>query len=127
MWPCARLDLFQINHHGMSWEGSCFSFIRGFFVCDRERERQMARQQETQAYITEFLEARERWKEQERLKMEEENKKIMEYAHLQNKRQHQQKQQKAEREAILSKTHEVVSIVKYVSNGTYHLLYCVAF
>lgn len=52
----------------------------------KEIEREMRKQQMTQQYINEFKKSREEWKLRERERMEEENRKIMEYASLQRER-----------------------------------------
>lgn len=78
-----------------------------FFVF-RERELQFAKQKVTQKYIKEFKEARDQWKELERQRMEEENRKILEFAHLQKEREEMQMEEKKAREESMARVQNQV-------------------
>lgn len=62
--------------------------VRKIFDEDlREAEDRLLKQKQTQAYISEFKKAREMWKENERLQLAEENRKILEFAKQQQTRE----------------------------------------
>ena len=81
------------------------SIIISFF---RERELALQKQKATQAFIQDFKRAREQWKELERQRMEEENKKIMEFARLQQIREQERLSKKKEKDASMAKVQEAV-------------------
>lgn len=53
----------------------------------REAEARLERQKATQNYVAEFLKKREEWKEHERMQMEEENRRILEFSRIQQERE----------------------------------------
>ncbi|KAL5256238.1 hypothetical protein ACHWQZ_G011457 [Mnemiopsis leidyi] len=62
--------------------------VRKIFDEDlRETEDRLKKQKQTQAYIEEFKKAREMWKENERLQLAEENRRILEFAKQQQTRE----------------------------------------
>ena len=67
----------------------------------RELERKMLARQATREYVTEFKKAREAWKEAERERMEAENRRIVEYARVQQERDDYAKAAKKAREQAL--------------------------
>ena len=75
----------------------------------RERELALQKQKATQAFIQDFKRAREQWKEMERQRMEEENRKIMEFAKVQQEREMDRLSKKKEKDASLAKVQEAVS------------------
>lgn len=66
-------------------------------------ERKMLAQKATREYVEEFKQQRELWKQRERQIMEEENKRIMEYAQIQKVRDDSVKAIKAAREEAMNK------------------------
>ncbi|XP_078734615.1 meiosis-specific nuclear structural protein 1-like isoform X1 [Lampetra fluviatilis] len=72
----------------------------------REIELRLEKQRATQHYIQEFREKREEWKKMEQDKMEEENRKLMEFAHLQERRREDHMAQIREREALKDVLHQ---------------------
>ena len=68
----------------------------------------MNKRKKTQQYISEFKKAREDWKQKEREKMEEENRKIMAFASLQKQRESEQNAQKKEREEAMGRVQKAV-------------------
>ena len=75
----------------------------------RERELSLQKQKATQAFIQDFKRAREQWKELERKRMEEENKKIMEFARLQQQREQERLSKKKEKFESMAKVQDAVS------------------
>ncbi|UJR33162.1 hypothetical protein I4U23_020618 [Adineta vaga] len=69
----------------------------------RETERKLERQRATRDFIAEFKTKREQWKIMERQRMEEENRRIKEYARTQEQRQEVAKAEKRARENALDK------------------------
>jgi hypothetical protein len=62
--------------------------MKGFLAFNnREEKLRFEKQQETKAFIGQFMREREKWKEEERKLQELENNKIMEYARLQKDRE----------------------------------------
>ena len=70
----------------------------------------LTKQRATQDFIRDFKRARENWKEQERQRMEEENRKIMEFARLQQERELDRLSKKKEKDASMAKVQEAVCI-----------------
>lgn len=60
----------------------------------------MEKQRMTKRYIEEFKSAQEEWKRKERQAMEEENRKILEFANVQKEREEAQKLEKQARFVI---------------------------
>lgn len=75
----------------------------------RERELALTKQRATQDFIRDFKRARENWKEQERQRMEEENRKIMEFARLQQERELERLSKKKEKDASMAKVQEALA------------------
>lgn len=65
----------------------------------RELERKMLARQATREYVDEFKRQREAWKQAERERMEAENRRIVEYARVQQQRDERAKAEKKAREA----------------------------
>ena len=67
------------------------------YLSHRERELQMEKQRMTKQYIEDFKVAQQEWKRKEKEAMEEENRKIMEFANVQKAREEAQKLEKQAR------------------------------
>ena len=75
----------------------------------RERELALQKQKATQEFIEDFKKAREQWKDLERHRMEEENKRIMEFARVQQEREKDRMSKKKEKENFMAKVQDAVS------------------
>jgi hypothetical protein len=75
----------------------------------RERELALQKQKATQQFISDFKQARDQWKEIERQRMEEENRKIMEFARVQQEREADRMSKKKEKEQGMAKVQQAVS------------------
>ncbi|KAI9363412.1 tumor suppressor, Mitostatin-domain-containing protein [Zopfochytrium polystomum] len=60
----------------------------------REQQARLEKQRETKQFIEEFMQERERWKEQERLRQVAENQRIQEYARLQIQREEEMREKR---------------------------------
>lgn len=85
----------------------------------RERERDMEKKKMTQKYIAEFKRAQEEWKQKEKAKMEEENRRIMAFAKMVRDREAGHEAEKREREEALGRVQKAVSVFCLVF--THHL------
>lgn len=75
----------------------------------RELEREMQKKHVTQQYITEFKHAREAWKQKEKAKMEEENRKIAAFAAVQHERENARMAEKQEKEQAMGRVQQALS------------------
>nr|KAG5707301.1 hypothetical protein BaRGS_000075 [Batillaria attramentaria] len=75
----------------------------------RELEREMGKKKLTQKYIAEFKKARDEWKQKEKEKMEEENRKIAAFARMQRDRESDQAAQKQAKEDALNRVQRALS------------------
>ena len=73
-----------------------------------ERERYLEKQHATRSYVEEFKRQRESWKEKERQRMEEENRRIMEFSKLQSQREGARMEAKREVEEARSRVQKEV-------------------
>ena len=80
------------------------------FCFIRERELALTKQKATQQFIEDFKHARDQWKELERQRMEEENKRILEFAHVQQQREAARMSQKKAKEDSMAKVQQAVNI-----------------
>ena len=75
----------------------------------RELERKFERQRATREFIVDFKRKREQWKALERQRMEEENRRIKEYAKTQEQRQEIAQAEKRAREQALDRVQHVLA------------------
>ena len=76
-------------------------------VC-RERELALQKQKATQRFIEDFKRAREQWKELEKQRMEEENRRILEFAQQQQSREMERMAKKKEKESSMAAVQQAV-------------------
>lgn len=70
----------------------------------------MQKQKATQQFIADFKQAREQWKALEKLRMEEENRQILKFAHLQQEREAERMSQKKAKEDSMARVQQAVKI-----------------
>ncbi|WAR11219.1 MNS1-like protein [Mya arenaria] len=75
----------------------------------RERELALRKQKATQEFIQDFKAAREQWKILEKQRMEEENRKIMEFARVQKAREGERMAQKKAKEDSMAKVQQALA------------------
>eukprot|EP00794_Sanderia_malayensis_P019520 gene19520-21450_t len=84
--------------------------VRKIYAEDqKELESRLEKQKATQKYIEEFMKKREEWKEYERNQMEEENRKILEFAKQQQEREEERMMKKKEKESAMSAVQQKLS------------------
>lgn len=75
----------------------------------RERELAMSKRKATQKYIQEFKAAREEWKQLERARMEEENRQILAFAKLQERREGERMESKKAKEDAMARVQNALA------------------
>ncbi|XP_055955731.1 meiosis-specific nuclear structural protein 1 [Patella vulgata] len=75
----------------------------------KEMERQMHKRKATQQYIEEFKKSRSMWKDEERHRMEEENRRILEFANVQKERELGEMQAKKTKEEAMDRVQKQLS------------------
>lgn len=78
----------------------------------REAEERMRKQKAMQEFIIEFREKREEWKKKEQQEMDEENRRIMEFANVQQKREEERIKRRHQRSEKMT---EVQAAVHFTS------------
>lgn len=104
----------------------CLSVIFSLHHC-REQEMRLEKQRATQRYITEFKRKREEWKRMERMRLEEENRKILEFANTQQVREQERMEKQKEREQNKSEVQRQVSDISGVVSttiGQFIVIFC---
>ena len=87
-----------------------------FLSVYRERNREAEKKELEKQYAKDFKVAREEWKRLEKEKLEDENRKIAEFAQLQDKREGDRQMAKKEQEAYRENLLKAVSIGKILIN-----------
>ncbi|KAL8601374.1 hypothetical protein ACOMHN_042378 [Nucella lapillus] len=76
----------------------------------KELEREAEKQHRTKEYMQEFIATRDKWKKREKEKMEEENRKIQDYARLQKQREEAWSSAKQKREDDLARVQQATEV-----------------
>ena len=92
-----RLGKYDINRSKDFWT-SKINYNGLLVILCRERERESQKKEEEKVYIEEFKKSRDDWKVKEKHRLEEENRKIAQFAHLQEQREGARQEAKKEQE-----------------------------
>lgn len=85
-----------------------FKTLKGIVLFLRKQELQLEMVKATQRYIEEFKKQKAEWKRQEREEMEEENKRILEYAKYQERKEADRMASARQRETAKENLYEMV-------------------
>lgn len=97
----------------------CYIITWTFFSIYREKQRKLDKIRETQTYIEEFIKEQAIWRKRKQEEMEEENRKIMEFANMQRQREDDRMAKVRDTEEKKQKVHNMVSKIEIIEK-----IYC---